>query len=778
MVPMATELDNAQVDSAPENLPLQQSEGPEVRSGSEMKCLSSSLLWGCNLYHETTVIRQEVNLGAVAGLHSGQAGPDFAARFVERFGGLETPNSGNGLKAGFLDRLNSTEGAPFSEVVLQAILAVEDSLAYSMRWFGGIAFSEVVPGSSPEQAILVWSCRNPEVSRRVTDVCLIGIAELFPGALRRHSGTAKESFKTAYRSLRKFSSRWKRDYNTSVVVQAAEERGIPWEPIGGRYLRLGQGKFQHRINYSATENTSFLAQRFSRDKQITHRLLADVGVPVPKQVKVSNAGEALRAAKRIGYPVVIKPVNGNKGRGVCVGLKGPDEIASAFEHASRFGSGVIVESSVEGQDFRLLVVDGQMIAAMKRVPPFVIGDGSRTIGALVEELNRDPRRDGRMLKQVILDEALNRLLGGMSYDLNTVLGQGEKVVLRETSNISTGGITVDVTDEVHPENSMMAIRAAAAIGLDVTGVDLVTTDISQSYKKVGGAILEVNVRPGIDMHIWPIEGKGRDTPGAVIETMLLPDTQGRVPVALVIGRRGRGGRVADVLDGILRSVGLTVGLVSRKAAFVDGEPAGPERATRRRATQFVLRHPLVEAVVGAVSPFQVARRGLIHDRCDVAAIIDTGNSDNVEEVRQGLEVVVKATRGKLVVDADSSLAAEAVRDIDPKRLVIVSLNAGKDALRQQLAGGGAVAATARDKGKRVILLMDGERTVLTVPVAAIPALAEKRSRRRIKTFLFAVAMAHAMGRKGEEIVSALRSSQSRLGGVSPSRETAHENWVQ
>jgi len=770
------------VDGAQESAAPQQSGDLDAHAGSAMNLLSASILRGCNVHHDSTVIRQEIDLGVLAGLGSGQAGPDFAARFIDRFGGLTTPSAGGGMKADFLDRLNAAEGARFAEVLLQAILAVEESIGYAMRRLDGIAFSEFVAGPSPERAILVWSCRNPEISRRAAEVGLIGVGELLPEALHPRSGASENNFEAAYRSLSEFADLRKRDYNSSVIVQAAERRGIPWGLISGRFLRLGQGKFQRRINYSATENTSFLAQRFSRDKQITNRLLADVGVPVPRQENPDNIDEALSAAKRIGYPVVVKPSNGSSGRGVSAGLKGPEEIAPAFEHASRFGDGVIVESFIEGKDHRLLIVGKQMVAAMKRVPPVVTGDGKRTIGDLVEELNNDPRRDGRMLKQVNVDEELRRLLDDAGYDLDTVPDEGETVVLRSIANVSTGGITIDVTDQVHPDNSMMAIRAAAAIGLDVTGVDLVITDISRSYREVGGAILEVNVRPGIDMHTWPIEGKPRDTAGAVIETMFPPGVQGRVPVALAVGKRGPGSRIAHALDDILRSAGITVGLLSRGGAFVDGEPAGPEEATRRQATQFLLRHPHVEAVVSTVSPLQAKRQGLIHDSCDAAAIIDTGSDGDVEEVRQGLEVAIRATRGKLVVDAESELALSAVRDLDPERLVMVSVNADKAAfrhwkaaLRQWLAAGGAAATITQDQGEQFIVLTDGEGTVLSVPVAAVPELAERPSRGRIQAHLFAVALAHAMGRTGEEITSALRSDQPGLRSVSSPREMAHED---
>lgn len=735
-----------------------------------MKSLSATILRGCNVHHEASVIRQEVDLGAFAGLRSGEAGPDFPAGFKERFGELKSLNPEGGLSASFLERLNSTEGLPFVEVLFQAILAVEDSMGYALRRLGRIGFAEIVASPSSERAVLVWSCRSPSVSRRVAEVALIGLRELLPEELRRRSEVSGDSFKAAYRSLRRFAGRQKLDYNSTVVVQAAEQRGIPWERIGGRYIRLGQGKAQHRINYSATENTSLVAQRLSRDKEVTNRLLTDFGVPVPRQARPGTVEEAITAAKRIGYPVVIKPLDSNTGKGVSVGLKGPEQVPAAFKHASRFSAGVIVESFIEGQDHRLLVVDGQLVAAIKRVPPCVTGDGQRTIGELVAELNRDPRRDGRMLKKVKVDEAMRRLLDGYGYSLESVPDEGEIIILRATANVSTGGITVDATDQVHPDNRKIAIQAAVAIGLDVAGVDLIITDISRSYKEVGGAILEVNVRPGIDMHYWPIEGKSRDTAGAVIETMLPPGTEGRVPVALVVGRRGPGSEVAHALDAILRSSEKTVGLISRLGTFINGDPAGPEKAARRQATQFVLRHPQVEAVISAVSPLQIARKGLIHDCCDVAAIVDAGSDGKVEEARQALEVVVKATRGKLLVAVESELALAAVGGLDPGRLVLVAMSRDNVALRRHTSAGGQAVVAVED---REIVFMEGQEAVASMPLATAPKTAPKTgargARRQLEAQVFAAALAHALDLSGDSLVTAMRSSPSVSTSVSLDR---------
>jgi len=729
-------------------------EGVVDLSGSRFELVSAYILHGCNIHHSASVFCQEVDLGNLAGCSNGQAGPDFAPRFIDRFFGLGVHPSQGEPCAAFLNRLQSAGGAPFVEILFQAILAVENAMAFVLHRLRPIAFSKIVTQPSSKRALMVWSYNEPEVSRRAAKVAIDGLNELLPEEMRRRVDTEDVGFEAAYLSLKAYAHLRRLDYNTSIVVGAAEDRGIPWERIEGRITRLGQGKFQHSIHNAETENTSFIAQRLARDKGVTNRLLADLRIPVPRQAQPANIKEALRAAEDIGYPLVVKPLDGNSGKGVCAGLKGPSEISSAFKRASKFGSRVVVESFITGQDHRLLVVGDRMVAATKRVPPLVTGDGRRTIGELIEELNADPRRDGFTLVQVALDDELNRLLDQAGYRYDSILGMGETFALRSMANYHAGGTTTDVTDRVHPDNQAMAIRAAGAIGMDVAGVDFLITDISRSYKEAGGAIVEINSRPGLDLHTWPAEGEPRDVAGAVIETMLPPGDQGRVPVALIVGAQ-RSAPVARVLEHILRSSGMMVGLVTGKGAFVDGEPTGPEGAQRWRATQSVLRDPRVEALVCTGSPRQIVKRGLLHNACEVAAIMDTTSDEDIEETRKGLEVVVRATRGKLVVGAQDKLGLEAVQDIDPGRLVLVSRGAGNAAVRRHLETGGQAVVTARDNGEQVIVVLDGDTTVASIPVKNIQTLAGGSSRDRLNEHLFAVALAWGMGVSGEEIVSSL-----------------------
>ena len=343
----------------------------------------------------------------------------------------------------------------------------------------------------------------------------------------------------------------------------------------------------------------------------------------------------------------------------------------------------------------------------------------------------------------------------------TVLKKGETFALRSLANYYAGGSSIDVTDRVHPDNQELAIRVAEAMGIDVAGLDFVTTDIGRSYREIGGAIIEANTHPGLRVHAWPAEGEPRDVGGAIIESMYPPGATTRVPVALIFGARGsESGSVAGALNRVLRSTGTAVARSTGDGASVNSEPAGREGVRGRAAIRSVLRDPRVEALIDTLSPRRVARRGLSHDACEVAAIMDTGEDGDLDELRHGLGVVVRATRGKLVVAADNKAALELVRDVEPTRLVLVSRNAGRSAVRRHLEAGGQTVVAARDHGERVIALDEGDRTILSVPVADIADLGAKPSRRRLKAHLFAIALAHGMGLSADQITSALRDDPS------------------
>ena len=327
--------------------------------------------------------------------------------------------------------------------------------------------------------------------------------------------------------------------STGSLVKAAEERDIPWLRLNKYSLvQFGQGKHQQRIQATITSKTPQIAVAISGDKEDTHNLLHKLGLPVPLQHMVYSKQAAVRAAHKIGFPVVLKPLNANHGRGVSINLTEDDQIITAFGEAKNQGTGsaILVESFITGFDHRMLVVNNELVAVAKRVPGNVVGDGKLTIAQLIEIVNSDPRRGighEKVLTNLELDAQAQRLMveGGINQD--TILPKGEIFYLRSTANLSTGGTAIDLTEVVHPDNRDMAVRAIMAVGLDVGGVDFLTDDISLSYKEIGGAIVEVNAAPGFRMHVAPSEGKPRDVSGKVIDMLFPAGSSNRIPIASI-----------------------------------------------------------------------------------------------------------------------------------------------------------------------------------------------------------------------------------------------------
>ena len=710
-----------------------------------LKLVSASILRGRNVYARDTVIVQDVDFGALADEDSRRLGGDFADRYIERFNTLDPLNPKNGLERTFVERLRSGDGASFFDLVFQAMLAVETAAARAMRRLQDIEHCQIVREPDSRRARFVWSCRLPEISRRAAAVGLTGVTELLPDELTWPSAVAEQGFDPALASLLKAARRERPLPPAAVLLDAAERKGIPWERIGGNVIRLGQGRFQGRIWSTVTSNTSRVGDRLSQDKVATHRVLDDIGLPVPRQIGAGSVRAAKTAAEEIGYPVVVKPLGGNTGKGVSANLKTAREIPPAFKRAREVGSDVVVESFVAGDDYRLLVVGGRVAAAARRVPPSVTGDGKLTIAELIEALNADPLRDNFRRARIKLDQELNRLLELAGYKLSTVLADGESFRLRSTANVSTGGFTMDVTDILHPDNADMAIRAAEAVGLDVAGVDFLTTDIAQSYRQVGGGIVEVNSRPGLRPHIWPVSGASRDVGGAVLETMFPPGEQGRVPVAIVAGAAAPGLAVAERSAALLRRAGIVPALLAedeRPASDRDAEAAAARVSQRAEAIRRRLSDPRLAAMIRAVAPSDVARHGLLTDACATAVVMDAG--DDSEAERLGRDIVRRATEGAVIQPAEIELPADLTAWIGTERLMLVAANGETALLRRHLAAGGRAVLVENGSAAIAISLADASAADPTdaMTVATLPPGTPQDA---VDVEAFAVALALNMG---------------------------------
>ena len=420
--------------------------------------------------------------------------------------------------------------------------------------------------------------------------------------------------------------------STGCIVDAAVARNIPFSRMTeGSMVRFGWGSKQRRIQAAEMDITSAIAESIAQDKDLTKRLLAAAGVPVPGGRAVSDAEDAWVAACEIGLPVVVKPKDGNQGKGVTVNITTKEHLTKAYAIAREFRDDILVERYMPGNDFRLLVVGDKLVAAARRDPPKVVGDGVQTVAELVAQVNLDPRRGSghsTSLTKIRIDDIARACLSNQGFSPEAVPAKGERVNLRNNANLSTGGSATDVTDDVHPEVAARAVAAAHMVGLDVCGVDLVCDSILRPIEELGGGIVEVNAAPGLRMHLSPSFGKGRAVGEAIISSMFKSGQDGRIPIVAVTGTNGKTTTVR-LISHLLAHSGLCVGMTNTDGVYVGGNCIDTGDCSGPKSARSVLLHPDVDAAVLETARGGVLREGLAFDRCDVAVVTNVGSGDHL-----------------------------------------------------------------------------------------------------------------------------------------------------
>jgi len=496
--------------------------------------------------------------------------------------------------------------------------------------------------------------------------------------------------------------------STGSIVQAAIARGIPYRRLtDGSLVQFGWGSRQRRIQAAEVDRTSAVAEQIAQDKELTKRLLAAAGVPVPDGRPVDSVEDAWSVMCEIGGPVVVKPRDGNQGKGVAVNIVTREHMAIAYRSAEEYGSQVMIERFVPGHDFRLLVVGDQMVAAARRDPPHVIGDGLRTIRELVDEVNTDPRRgDGHAtpLTKIRIDDIALARLAVQGFTPDAVPDKGARVVLRNNANLSTGGTATDVTDDVHPEVAARAVEAAKMVGLDVAGVDVVCETVVKPLEQQGGGIVEVNAAPGLRMHLSPSYGKGRPVGEAIVAMMFGEGNDARIPVVAVTGTNGKTTTVRLISHMLARS-GLRVGMTNTDGVFVDGQRTDSGDCSGPKSARNVLLHPDVDAAVFETARGGLLREGLGFDRCHVAVVTNLGKGDHlglnyitsVEDLAVLKRVIVQnvAPGGSAVLNAADPIVA-AMADSCPGSVIFFAHDRSLP-----------VMARHRARGRRVVYVDGG-----------------------------------------------------------------------
>ena len=420
--------------------------------------------------------------------------------------------------------------------------------------------------------------------------------------------------------------------STGAIVAAAVARGIPYRRLTeGSLVQFGWGSKQRRIQAAEMDSTSAIGESIAQDKELTKRLLDAAGVPVPKGRPVTDAEDAWAAACELGGPVVVKPRDGNQGKGVAANIETRERILTAYAAAREISDKIMVEQCLPGHDYRLLIIGHRLVAAARREPPHVIGNGEHTIRELVEQVNSDPRRsDGHatILTKIRLDEIALATLAKQNYDADMVPRKGARVLLRNNANLSTGGTATDVTDDVHQELAARAVEAAKMVGLDLCGVDVVCDSVLRPLESQAGGVIEVNAAPGLRMHLQPSFGKGRPVGEAIISNMFPEYEDGRIPLVAVAGTNGKTTTVRLIAH-LLEKDGKRVGMTNSDGVYVAGQCIDTGDCSGPRSARTVLLHPQVDAAVLETARGGILREGLGFDRCNVAVVTNIGMGDHL-----------------------------------------------------------------------------------------------------------------------------------------------------
>ncbi|SFB69520.1 cyanophycin synthetase [Polaromonas sp. OV174] len=551
--------------------------------------------------------------------------------------------------------------------------------------------------------------------------------------------------------------------STGSIVDAAVARGIPYRRLTkGSMVQFGWGSRQRRIQAAEFDVTSAVAESIAQDKDLTKKLLRAAGVPVPLGRPVNDSDDAWAAAQQVGFPVVVKPQDGNQGKGVTVNITTREHLEIAYRAAAEYGE-VMVEKFLPGSDFRLLVVGNKLVAAARRDPPQVVGDGLHSVRDLVDIVNQDPRRGeghATSLTKIRFDEIAVLQLEAQGLTPASIPAKGRRVLLRNNANLSTGGTATDVTDNVHPAVAARAVAAAQMVGLHICGVDMVCESMLRPLEAQNGGVVEVNAAPGLRMHLSPSYGKGRAVGVAMLDELFPIGDDGRVPVVAVTGTNGKT-TTTRLIAHLLAANGLRTGMTNTDGVYINGRQTDSGDCSGPKSARNVLMHPDVDAAVFEVARGGVLREGLGFDRCEVAVVTNIGSGDHlglnyittVEDLAVLKQVIVKnvSPAGCAVLNAADPIVAEMAHTC-PGKVIFFAADRHHPLM-----------ATHRAQGKRTVyvegpMLVAAEGAWMErIPLQGIPVTRGGSIGFQVENVMAAVAATWAVGLNWDTIKSGLAS---------------------
>jgi len=727
-----------------------------------MRILERNVFVGPSLYAHFPVIKLELDLGELEKWPTAKLGHDFVDGLVNALPGLNEHGCSYREPGGFIRRMKEGEGTWLGHVLEHVAIELQNMAGED------VTFGKTRSTDKPGVYSVVYEYAQKDEGIAAGELALKLLTSLLPSALQT-SGLLPEDWNwpTARDEFIRFAQRRALGPSTASLVKAAEERNIPWLRLNEQSLvQLGHGKYQQRIQATITGKTPHIAVELASDKEETNKILGSLGLPVPRQELVQTESQAIRSARRIGFPVVTKPYNGNHGRGISIRLMNDDEVAEGFAKAKEHSRSVIVETFMEGDDHRLLVVNGELVAATRRTPGHVVGNGMHTIAQLVDVVNLDPRRGvghEKVLTRLELDAQASMMMNRVGYTADSIPKDGEVVYLRSTANLSTGGTATDVTDIIHPDNRDMAVRAIRAIGLDVGGVDFLITNIAESYRNIGGGICEVNAAPGFRMHVAPSEGTPRDVAGPVIDMLFPQGSNARVPIAAVTGTNGKT-TTARMLAHLTKMAGFTPGLTTTDGVYIDGQRTVEGDMTGPVSARMVLSDPQIDIAVLETARGGLVRAGMGVSEVNVGAVLNVQSDhlglkgiDTLEQLAEVKRIVVEIAKDCAVLNADDPNVLKMSGYTDAKMICYVTMNPSHGLVREHIRAGGRACALEDGVNGQMITLYDKGSHIPLLWTHLIPATMEGRALHNVQNAMFAAAMAFSLGIKLDAIRQGLRT---------------------
>ncbi|MCS6991865.1 MAG: cyanophycin synthetase [Chitinophagales bacterium] len=674
--------------------------------------------------------------------------PGFKERLVQMFPGLYEHECSEGRPGGFLYRVE--QGTWMGHVI--------EHMALELQTMAGmdVGFGRTRETSKKGIYHVVFSYVEAEAGVYTAKACVRIAEALVKG----------EPYDVAsdIQRLREIREEERLGPSTASIVEEAASRGIPYIRLNRRSLvQLGYGINQRRIQATVASTTSNIAVEIACDKEETKNLLEQAEIPVPRGMVCYNEEDLREAVRRLGYPLVTKPIDGNHGKGATTDIRDWPKLLRGFEAARRYSRSVIVEQFIQGHDYRVLVINFKFICAARRKPAAVIGDGKSTIRQLIDQVNADPRRGyghEKVLTAIKVDEFTLKILEEKNLTLDSVLPEGEELFLKPTANISTGGTATDVTDQVHPDNIFLCERIARIIGLDICGIDLITSDLSLPLREAGGAVLEVNAAPGFRMHLAPTEGLPRNVAEPVVNMLFPPGSNARIPIIAITGTNGKT-TTTRLVAHIVKQMGYRVGFTTTDGIYINNQLMMRGDCTGPVSAQFVLKDPTVEFAVFETARGGILRAGLGFDHCDIAIVTNVQPDhlglmgiETLDQLAKVKSVVPESVwpHGWAILNADDERVYEMRKNVSCK-VAFFSLNENNSHIQANIRRGG-ISAVAENG---YITIMKGSWKIRIERINNIPLTFGGKATFNIANILPAVLAGYLRGFDIEDIRLALQT---------------------